>query len=60
MMLMITMYVYCLLRSLRTVWLLDVTFSEHHETLKPSNVNVPCSGSLACRLVIIVVTHSQH
>lgn len=55
--------IYCLLRSLRTVWLLDVTvqsnvlppsrgalpltLSQHHETLKPSNVNVPCSGRLS-------------
>ena len=65
--------VYCLLRSLRRVWLLNVTSSnhhtasilavpsyseyhstilQHHETLKLSNVNVPCSGSLACIVVI--------
>ena len=66
--------IYCLLRSLRTVWLQDVTFSEqhtasilavpsyseyhstilhHNETLKLSNVIVPCNGSLTCSLVII-------
>jgi hypothetical protein len=67
---------YCLRRSLRTVWLLDVTFSaqhtasifavpsysechstirQHHEALRPSNVNVPYSGSSARRPTITFI-----